>query len=222
MSEKALSLALEKQIDTSLESYCCSGQISDGYRFSREFELKMERIIGLPKQNVGRRISIKRRLRLAVMIAAIFAAGILVGAAKRPIWNLIVGEDSKQVAFEADTSAAQKTMGLAYTLTEIPEGYTLADKHITPSSACEYYMTDSGSYIFFTQETVSNFEQYSAGDAKGEYYTFEGIQYFVYTVGGSISVKWFNGDYIFSLYSTLDKDTALKLCKTAKVQNAAK
>ena len=133
----------------------------------------MERIIGLPKQNVGRRISIKRRLRLAVMIAAIFAAGILVGAAKRPIWNLIVGEDSKQVAFDADTSAAQKTMGLAYTLTEIPEGYTLADKHITPNSACEYYMTDSGSYIFFTQETVSNFEQYSAGDAKGEYYTLE-------------------------------------------------
>ena len=221
MNENTLSLALEKNIEGALMTFTDCTEVDEDYRFSREFEKRMGEIIGEISRPVPKRISVKRRLKLALAIAAIFAAGFLLGAAKTPLWNFVRSLGSGEISFNAPKdSAPQKTMGLAYTLTNVPKEYELSYSELTPNFAVESYQNKDGGYILFDQQVVSSFEEYKVQDADGSYVIDEnGTQYFVYSDGTYTAVKWFNGDYIFSLYSSLDKDTALDLCRKAKLKN---
>lgn len=220
MNETALSLAIERDIESSLQAFTDSSEVAEDYRFSRSFERRMEEIIGQTARPAPGRTSIKHRLQLALVIAAVFAAGLLIGAARTPLWHFLMDLGSGEISFNAPKdSAPQKTMGLAYTLTNIPEGYELSFSELTPKSAVEAYHNAEGGYILFSQQVVSSFEEYEVQDAEGSYVIDEdGTQYFVYSDGTYTAVKWYNGDYIFSLYSSLDKDTALDLCRTSKVK----
>lgn len=220
MNEKALAAALDASMNSYLPALAACGDIADDYAFSKGFEEKMAAVFSRAKPDKRQKIDIRRRLKLAFVIAAVFASGFLMGAARKPLWNFFVDLTHGNISFEAtNTGSAQKTMGLAYTLTDVPQGYKLVFSDITPRSYSESYVNEDNKTIFFTQEIVSNFESYRVTDAKTAYYTDEkGRQFFVCSVGKNVSVKWYDGNYIFSLYSELDKDTALELCKKAKVK----
>lgn len=220
MNDTALSLAIERDMEGSLQAFTDCAEVGEDYRFSRSFEKRMEEIISETSHPAPRRISVSRRLKTALVIAAIFAAGFLLGAARAPLWNFVMNLSSGRISFQPpENSAPQKTMGLAYTLTAVPEGYQLFYNELTPLSAAECYQSADGGYILFDQQVASGFEEYEVQGAKGYYVTDEdGTQYFVYSDGAYTAVKWWNGDYIFSLYSSIDKETALDLCKTAKLK----
>ena len=170
MNENTLSLALEKNIEGALMTFTDCTEVDEDYRFSREFEKRMGEIIGEISRPVPKRISVKRRLKLALAIAAIFAAGFLLGAAKTPLWNFVRSLVSGEISFNAPKdSAPQKTMGLAYTLTNVPKEYELSYSELTPNFAVESYQNKDGGYILFDQQVVSSFEEYKVQDADGSY-----------------------------------------------------
>ena len=217
MNETALALALEKNMDLTLSAYTDGGE---KYAFSKGFEKRMEEIIGESARTAPKRVSISRRLKTALVVAAIFAAGFLIGAARTPLWNFVMNIGSGRISFEAgEDSSPQKTMGLAYTLTDVPEGFELSYSELTPQRAVEAYHNADSGYILFDQQVASSFEEYEVQDAEGSYFVDgDGTQYFICSGEVYTAVKWYNGDYIFSLYSSLDKDMALDLCRTAKLK----
>ena len=224
MNDKALAALLDVNMSRTVAAMCDCEQIADDYVFSQHFEDTMRLVFKTDSLAQRRRISIRNRIKLIFVIAAIFAAGFLIGASRSELWSFVYNTGDSRVTFSANKNdKPQKTMGLAYTLTNVPQRFKLSFSDITPTSAMESYSDGSGGYILFSQQIVSSHEDYTVENAHTDYVTGEnGISFFVYTTDGGSAVKWYDGNYIFSVYSDMDKDSLVKLCKSAKVKGAEK
>lgn len=224
MNDSTFASVLELNMTDSLAKMTDCPQIPDNYVFSPQFEQAMRLVFEDDSLEKHRRISIRNRIKLIFVIAAIFASGFLIGASRSELWSFVYNTGDSRVTFSANKNdKPQKTMGLAYTLTNVPQRFKLSFSDITPTSAMESYSDGSGGYILFSQQIVSSHEDYTVENAHTDYVTGEnGIRFFVYTTDGGSAVKWYDGNYIFSVYSDLDKDALVKLCSSAKVKNAEK
>ena len=222
MNEKSLAAVLEMNMADSLSDMCKCDAIADDYSFSKEFEDSMRLIFETGSIESRRRVNISKRLKLIFIAAAIFAAGFLLGSSNGNLWSFKYDRSNSKVIFSApESDTPQKTMGLACTISDIPQGYRLDFSDITPTGAVQSYSDSKGGYIFFTQQVVSQHEDYTVENAHTDYVQgCNGIKYFVCTTEGSCSVKWYDGNYIFSVYSSLNKDELVKLCSSAKVADA--
>lgn len=194
------------------------------HRFSSAFEKKMQGIIR-PKEPVN----IRKRIRLALVLAAMLAAGFLLGMTTGRVWGFKL-EDKEQgvyASFDVGTvKGAKSKITEVYELGFAPDGYELTENNIHPFGVSVSYLfekqsdNDNWQMILFSQCTPNYYKNVYFGEGLKQSVIFEdGVQYYIsepeedYTV-----VIWYEDGYVMVLSGTVNKNTALDLCKSVKMK----
>lgn len=228
MNDTALRLALSEVCEKRLllESDC--PEIPDSYEFSDSFESSL-RQVGLSRRiTVSKRSAARHRIRFALFIAVIFAAGVFLGMGKMPLWNFVVKNTNNGRSLSFDLSTAdepRKRIETCYTFTGAPEGYSCAGAEYFNIHCYELWtMTDqngeSSGMIYFAQYIPAMYTDALLGsDAECEYYIDDdGVQYYIAESEDYTSVTWYDGEYVFLLAGSFNKNEGLELCKTVKIK----
>lgn len=223
MSEGKFNEILEK---ICLEDYSFSGE-APIHHFSARHRRRMKRILDMPYSapQTSRRIHLNRRTVL-VLIAAVFLAAILTGAAivffsGGFAWRK--HSDNTQL-FAYDMDSAPSVIEDIYCPTWLPEGYVEVDR-VEESKIVEIvyqYKGDTDNTITFCQYVKSKFVQHfstekyplesvSVGEHKG---LFVDASKESYVFGQLI---WDNGGYIMSIDGNITKNDAIKMSNSTEI-----
>lgn len=199
------------------------------HRFSLRHRLKMKRIISLSDKNLRTAAVPKCKLsrRTMIAIAAIILAALIAGCSAGIISHFAFEHhNDNSIIIHADPDIGKQRITELYYIPELPEGFKLVTEMTL--DMCEYKMhtvyyrcTEQGKEgsITFTQSTYdicevhySNkynyIEEVSFGDNTG--YCVE------YTKGGSKTLLWDNGEYVFELSSGMKKEELIRLAESMK------
>ncbi len=223
MNDELLLSALET---VCMEDYVCTRPVPV-HHFSRRHRKAMERILypngDIPAASGQIRFS---RRTLIILIAAVFLAAFITGAALVSFINGFAGRvhhDNTQ--FYGEFSGSQlDTIQEVYSLTEIPEGYYLAEEVQEQHQNIITYQSEDDDFdsIMFTQTIKSSFDAHLTTDG----YTTEKITVNrnegFYINWGSVEepdggIYWTDDNYAFSILGNFDKEEMLKLAESAKV-----
>ena len=223
MSEGKFNEILEK---ICLEDYSFTGE-APVHHFSARHRRRMKRILDMPYSapQTSRRIHLNRRTVL-VLIAAVFLAAILTGAAivffsGGFAWKK--HSDSTQL-FAYDMDNAPSVIEDIYCPTWLPEGYTEV-KRVEGTKFFEIiyqYKDDPNNTITFYQYVKSIFGQHfntekyplesvSIGEHEG---LFIDASKENFVLGQLI---WDNGDYIMSIDGNIAKNEAIKMYNSTEI-----
>lgn len=195
------------------------------HTFSRKHEKKMTKLIKRQGKPYFRFIcTAGRRAACLVIAIVIFAAAALsVKAVRERVFKFITSIFSDHSVIETESSADGKypeTIQDEYCLITLPEGYTRAHKDKTDTFLTIVY-TKGDQRIVFEQYTKSAFKL-SVDNQHTEYSEYrdpDGQTYNVYASGDFTMVICDNGRYVFTVESNLDKNSAIELCKSTKLEN---
>ena len=219
-----------------LSQVCESGLLSEedtelpkGFKFSKEFEQKMRDITGRG------RIHIRKRLKLALFAAAIFAVGFMLGMARQPKWSYLAKEHDEGIMMTFDVSSVKDPKNRIeekYTLAGIPEGFE-QDPDDSPWLDTDFMHSEVwGKYdgkgngifdIYFGQYIPAAYRNVYINDSDKKYLVTEqnGIQYFMLEPeGDNRCVIWYQDGYVFLINAKMSKEDILKLCKTLKLKES--
>ena len=223
MSEGKFNEILEK---ICLEDYSFTGE-APIHHFSARHRRRMKRILDMPYSapQTSRRIHLNRRTVL-VLIAAVFLAAILTGAAivffsGGFAWKK--HSDSTQL-FAYDMDSAPSVIEDIYCPTWLPEGYVEVERYEESKfvDIIFQYKDDPNQKITFCQYVKDKFKQH----VNTESYPLESVTVddyeglFIdmtkenYVLGQLI---WDNGDYIMSIDGNIAKNDAIKMSKSTEI-----
>ncbi|MCR5817333.1 MAG: DUF4367 domain-containing protein [Ruminococcus sp.] len=202
----------------------CNEQDVD-IRFSAGFEQRMEDIIH-PKEKVF----IRKRLKIALVMAAMLAAGFLVGMTSGGRWGFFFDKTDEGLYATFDVRSVKdpkKKITEVYELGFIPDGYTLTDSHVHPFGQYVNYfyeVADRGEKewkcIFFSQCVPYSYRDvYIGKDDKSSIITEGELQYYISQPEDDYTtIVWYQDGYVMVLSATIGKDDALELCRTVRVR----
>ncbi len=222
MNDKRLAAALREVYQPKLDSlFDLRGE---DVEFSESFENKMRELYA-PK----RKAALKRRLKIGLLIAAIFAAGLIVGMSRRLVWyyDSQEAEGGSYVTFDMSTAPEpKKKMYEFYSIADSVSGCSFMDQGTSFSAAHEIFAFDDESkYIYFGQFLPSTYKDvfFSDRDRWDMMLDDSGVQYYINEFDGSrSSILWYYDGYVFLLTSSMNKDDALKLCRSLKIREKNK
>lgn len=217
--------AFRNALSSVCESELLGNERDEEIEFSAAFEQRMEDIIH-PKEKVY----IRKRLKIALAMAAMLAAGFLVGMTSGGRWGFFFDKTDEGLYATFDVTSVKdpkKKITEVYELGFIPEGYTLTDSHVHPFGQYVNYfyeVADRGEKdwkcIFFSQGVPYSYRDvYIGKDDKSSIITEGELQYYInqpeenYTI-----VVWYQDGYVMVLSATLGKDDALELCRSVRVK----
>ena len=224
MDRSLLCTALSNVCEEELLSFSHQG-IYEEHKFSKGFEDKMQSII-----HPAEPVNIKKRFKLALVLAAMLAAGFLIGMTTGRTWGFEMQQKDEGIyaSFDVDTVRdAKKKVTELYELSTIPEGYELRDKYINPFGQSVSYMYDNGAenddewqVISFCVCTPYYYRNIFLGNDGERSIVFEdGIQYYISEPSEDYTaVIWYRNGYVMVLSGMVDKKTALDLCKSMKIK----
>lgn len=208
------------------------------YKFSLKHRLAMKKIFKIYERNteyLRPKPSLKpmstRKVRLtprsALILVLIIFLGVLVGCTAAYFvsqgFSGYVHSDNTEI-FPIDTGNCPTVIEEKYYLSELPEGFEIADADSTPYYEYVYYENKStGQMISFHQEVKPDYDpvHLNTENHKAEEVNINGHNGLCidFTKGERIhsSVIWDNGDYILDLSADLPKNKLLDLAKSAKV-----
>lgn len=229
MNEDKLKSALAEVCEGELFSEPECDAIPDSYTFSDSFERKMQLALGQQEAAPPRKGSIKSRMKLALVIAAVFSVGFLLGMAREPIWNFITQKTDGGRKISFNTSAVDdpyRRITEIYTLTGIDGDYKLLNTERTFSSAMEIWVKqgenteNAEDLIFFSQYMPAAYTDAFIPDEadNGYYIDDDGTQYYISEGENYTAVIWYNGDYVMLLSGGKSKEEMLSLSKTVKMK----
>ncbi len=221
MNDELLLSALET---VCMEDYVCTQPVPV-HHFSRRHRKAMERILypngDIPA--VSGQIRLSRRT-LIILIAAVFLAAFITGGALVSFVSGFAGRvhhDNTQFYGEFSSSQLDAIQEV-YSLTEIPEGYYLAEEVQEQHENIIIYENANDDSLTFTQTIKSSFDTHLTTDG----YTIEKISVNgnegFYINWGSVEepdggIYWTDDNYAFSILGNFDKEEMLKLAESAKV-----
>lgn len=223
MSEGKFNEILEK---ICLEDYSFTGE-APIHHFSARHRRRMKRILDMPYSalQTSRRIRLNRRTVL-VLIAAVFLAAILTGAAivffsGGFAWKK--HSDSTQL-FAYDMDSAPSVIEDIYCPTWLPEGYTEVDR-VEESEIVEIvyqYKGDTDNTITFCQYVKDKFDQHFNTESypleSVSVGTYEGLLFDMSMDDNYISqIIWDNGSYIMSIDGKINKNDAIKMSNSTEI-----
>ena len=198
---------------------------AQSHRFSPAFEEKTEAIIN-PKEPVN----IRKRIRLALVLAAMLAAGFLLGMTTGRVWGFSFTEKDDGVYATFDVGSVKdpkKKITDIYELGVTPKGFELIENNIDPFGRSVSYLYEKDSVDDSSWDMVM-FSQYTPYSYRNIYFGFnekqnviieDGVQYFIsmpeegYTV-----VIWYEDGYVMLFSGSVNKNEALDLCKSVKMK----
>lgn len=226
-SNKLFLQALENVYDDEFEDYMSSLERTNSseHIFGEKHNKKMTKLIKLQRKPYFNLISTTGRRAACIVFAflVISASALSVKAVREAFFDFITSIFSNHnvVTTESRTDRGYPTtIKEEYYISELPEGFEEMGKGITDNSVdISYFRNDE--YVFFTQYTKTAYEQNYDNEHSefNEYTDSDGKQYIVITNKSGITYIWDNGRYIFEITSNLDKEYALKLCKSTKVKS---
>lgn len=189
------------------------------WEFSEKFEHAMNKLI---KKNNRIRIATRRRIRrglLAAIIAilVLFTGLMSVSAIRTPFVEFVknVFDQYNEITISEESTPPVETIETEYTLSELPEGYTLDAYNNYGHGIFVIWKDSAGNEITFSQDTltsnitIDNEHEYEELQINGydAYYTeTEYDAVLIWTDGNywfTVSATNPNKEYILSLISTL-------------------
>ena len=220
MNDEMLGAAARSVCEPDLARLCSYDGI-DEYEFSEEFETKMRGIF-----KYDRKINIRRRIKTALLIAAIFAAGFCIGMTNKMKWNYTTEdtENGRMVNFNiGSVDDRKKHLEEVYTLGGIPQGYSRIFYENKSYCSVQIWTDDpnGGHSIFFDQCVPAAYrDAFYPDETEISLLEEDGIQYMFGEIKGSdyTSVVWYQDGYVFLITGDFTKEELLKLCKTLKIE----
>lgn len=230
MSESVLKSVLEESARLEWSSYVNA----PAHIFSKGHERSMQHIFKLYDKNIRRSVAINRprRIRLtrktALVLLAVFFLAAVTGCAVAYYvshsFRGAVHSDNTELR-PIDTENCPTDIDVIYYLPEIPKGFVAMESYFIPGFMEVNYVNPSTGQAFgFSQDTKDGFSVHADTERvpleeviiNGHY----GVCVNEYRKNTVITyIMWDNGDYILQLVGNLDKDLAIELAESAKVQN---
>ena len=189
--------------------------------FSLEFEKKMQKLIKRRSHSYYPLIATAGRRAVCIIAAVIIiaAAPLSVKAVRDAVKEFVIKifSDHQNVAVSTIAENAPETIEEVYTI-DVPDGFELEGDYSTENMINLVYR-NGDKYIKFKQSVASMFH----ANIDNERTTMgilliDEIEYQLYDYGNEYEIIWKNKDYVFNIYSNIDKENVLELCKSTKLK----
>ena len=219
----------EKALSTAAEAYMINrltnGSIStEQFVTSKSFEKRINKLIK-SEHNLYYKFTLTRARRLlcaAIIIILLLASMLSVGAVREMIANFFVEHfsDHNTVSSNTISKIHPKKIEKLYELSNIPEGFTLFDESVDATNASYLYLNNKNS-ILFEQNTKNSFSINVDDHLKYNSVIINNQEYLVYKYNNQNGcvIIWDNGEYIFTISTTLSSKTSLNLCNSIVLKN---
>ena len=225
-NDKRFLQALEEVCDEEYDAQLKALENRTPHRFSDRHNRKMDKVIRQQKSPFSAIISHAGKIAAcfiaAVIIVSVYVSVSRVKADRGQIFDFVLSPNSGTMSVTVSKGSADgypKSIEEEYCISELPEGFERSD--VTRSDTCVKTTYSKGSeMITLTQYTKRGFEQ-DYGDKDSQYIVTNDTDKAMYLMilnASGTTVLWDNGKYIFEIISNSDKDSALDLCRSTKIQ----
>ena len=219
MNDIRLGTAVRNVCEPELERLCSYD--GEEYEFSDGFESRMREIFK-PKKH----ISIRRRIKTGLLIAAIFAAGFCLGMTNRQLWDYSTEKQDggRMLNFNIDSvEDRKKHIEEIYTLTGLPQEFKRVIVENKSYSSVQIWMNnpDRGKSVFFDQCVPAAYrEAFYAEETEISLQTENGIQYMISETPGQEyrSLVWYQYGYVFFISGELSREELMHLSRTIAIE----
>ncbi|MBR3666122.1 MAG: DUF4367 domain-containing protein [Ruminococcus sp.] len=220
MNDEMLGAAARSVCEPDLARLCSYDKLGE-YEFSEEFENRMRRIFKPEK-----RINLRRRIKTALLIAAIFAAGFCMGMTNKIRWDY-TSEDcdnGRMLSFNiGSVEDCKKHLDEIYTISA-PRGFDCFITDNTSYSSMQIWQDapSDGRLIYFYQTVAAAYrDAYYPDETELTMVEENGVQYMFGEIEESdyTSVVWYQYGYVFFLSGNLSKEEYLDLAKSLKIKD---
>lgn len=191
------------------------------HEFSDEFLQKMKRLIRQSKTSgLAGRGSYHRRRVVAIIAAIILLmmCAMSISSVRAAIIDFInqVYEEFTYIFFSRSPSAQDMNEELTiYEPTYIPEGFTLFNKNIKGLVLIEY--KKDRDMILYSQQYVENISiNINTEDVQVQNMEMNELPAVFFSNQGFQNVIWYDDKYMYTVSSTLDKETVLEIAKSVE------
>lgn len=187
---------------------------------SAHFEKKMNKLIKVTNRSYWRWVNTvgKRVALLIVAILLLFSTAFSVKAVREPIIRFFteIYEKYIVIGFEGETS---KTIEYVYSISEIPEGYTVVDEWRDVTGALTTLEGPNGAILQLDQSITANGD-ISLDNEQGTItqYTVDGIPVLFYESENFTLAIWAHDSYSFTLtyHGEISRETIFDIIRSIK------
>ena len=215
--------AFEKTYDEDFDEYMSSLEQRSDHVFSEKHEKKMAKLIKRQRKPYFRFICTAGRRAACIAAATVVFSSTALGvyAVRNRAFDLSADSCSDHDVIKAtsDSSDYPEIIEKEYYISELPNGYRQTEYNKTDNWSYSEYR-NGNKRIVFEQCTKKSFKLYIDNEycTSESYIDTDGVKYIIKTFQNGSFILWDNGEYIMTLSSNLDKNAALKLCKSTKVK----
>ncbi|SDB53315.1 protein of unknown function [Ruminococcaceae bacterium FB2012] len=175
-----------------------------------------------------KRVCLRRRLKIGLLIAAIFAAGFCLGMSRSLLWSYSTesADGGRMINFNTGSVADRKKhLDEIYTLGGVPSDFKLNISDYANHYTMKIWSDkpENGRFIYYSQCVAAAYKDafYPEG-TKITMVQDGGIQYMIGEFGETAdytTVVWYQHGYVFFLSGNLPKEEYLNLAKTLKIED---
>ena len=158
-----------------------------------------------------------------IAILLIMLSSLSVGAVRDAVSEFFIRHFSNHDVVEYRENITVKidypdTIKEVYEISSIPDDYELLDFSQTDVEIITMYLSNSGQ-IILKQTVKDHYKEYINNEYKQtDNREVNGINYSIYQYHADNLIIWDNGKYIFSLFSSLNIEESIDLCKNIKIK----
>ena len=219
MNDSRLGAAVRTVCEPELELLCSYD--GEEYEFSEGFESRMQDIFKPRK-----RISIRRRIRTGLLIAAIFAVGFCLGMTNRQLWDYSTEQHDGGWMFNFNIDSVEdrkKHIEEIYTITGLPEKFKRVICDNKSYCSVQIWMDDmnNGRTVFFDQSVPAAYrDAFYPEDTEISMMTKDGLQYMISETPGQEYrvLVWYQYGYVFFISGEMSSEELLRLSRTIAIE----
>ena|GEM_PF-4079787 len=178
----------------------------DTYRYSHEFEQRMQALANIIRNRKNRREKLYRIAKVAsiFIVSFLLLAGTVKAVSAIVEWCVNKNDISTHISFDVPKGAdVPLEIENKYMITRIPEGYELLNEIERSCLISATWVNEKGYYLYFLQSSYSAFNV--SLDTEGaivKSIEINGNKAYSVEKGSAVDITWENGEYVFSLTST--------------------
>ena len=216
---QALKDVSDEDFNEDMNSISLTGE----HEFSDKFNRKMKKLIARQKKQYFRFVSTAGRRAACVIVATVVlsVSALSVDAVRGAVYDFVMENfaDHSVIATESGTDDGYPTsIEEKYYISKLPAGFEQTQYIETDDSVSILYSNGKKS-IFFDQNVKRNHKEYI--DNERTSFTkieIDGQEYLLFESDTDVTCIWDNGRYILGIFSDLDKESVIDLCKSTKLQ----
>lgn len=195
----------------------------DVHAFSNGYRKKMDKLVKRRKKSYYLLVNtaFKRSAVTAAAVLFLLLMPLSVKAVRKEAYDFIIRifPDHSELSIDKTDNSYPKTINKEYTIPELEEEWEM-NVWRNDSQAIAKDFVNGDDYVLFYQCTMDHYVvEYENDNVDMEKYVDEyGEDYLIGGTDDSVSLVWNNGEYVFLLSGSLNKEEALELCRTLKTK----